>query len=527
MNNKRQLKELFKVNLLYANPQVTDQLRKKGKYGNDIFKSILLQQAFLGILFVVLYGASMFIIDFSTLPGVFTNYMAMFGILSFSQGVSVVFNVFFDSKDFEDYLPLPFSERNIFLAKMLIVGFFLLPFSLPIIALFILTANRSSVTPILMVPISIVVFLLFFAILLTLVICLVSLLVQTKVFNRFKTLLTTLLMFIPTVGMLAGMMYLNHKQSEVFDSGVIKDQTVIPVLDVFHQLLVYPFSLKSVLGVLGLLVLCLGLSFFIKKRVLPSMQNNYQTLQATPKTTSYKGLRSQLIKYHFNLIKNPTLQMQMLSSLIIFPVIFLVPILINGQGNFSFLTIDYFIVLVVGGVLFSAFTLGANSLASVIISLDQSNLTFIKSLPISFKEYIKLKFNFAFILQTVLSSVIILATCLLVKLNVLLMIGMLIGNFFGCYAGTSYYLKRDSKYLSLNWTNVNQLFNRGMGSFQVVASLFGVMLVGGIIILVLVTIINITTQVLLVNLVGLLLLIIVLVAYQMFINKNFWNDLKE
>lgn len=527
MNNKRQLKELFKVNLLYANPQVTDQLRKKGKHGNDIFKSILLQQAFLGILFVVLYGASMFIIDFSKLPGVFTNYMAMFGILSFSQGISVVFNVFFDSKDFEDYLPLPFNEKNIFFAKMLIVSFFLLPFSLPIIALFVLTAIRSSGPSILMIPISLVVFLLFFAILLTLVVCLVSLLVQTKIFNRFKTLLTTLLMFIPTVGMLAGMMYLNQKQSEVFDSGVIKDQTIIPVLDIFHQLLVYPFSLKSFVGILGLVLLCLGLSFFIKKRVIPSMQNNYQTLQITPKSTSYKGLRSQLIKYHFNLIKNPTLQMQMLSSLIIFPIIFLVPMLINGKGNFSFLTIEYFIVFVVAGVLFSTFTLGANSLASVIISLDQLNLVFMRSLPISFKEYIKIKFNFAFILQVVLSSVVILVTCLLVKLNIYLMLGMLIGNFFGCYAGTSYYLKRDYKYLTLNWTNVNQLFNRGIGSFQVVASLFGVMLVGGIIILVLVTIINITTQVLLVNLVGLFLLIIALVAYQRFISKNFWNDLKE
>lgn len=42
------------------------------------------------------------------------------------------------------------------------------------------------------------------------------------------------------------------------------------------------------------------------------------------------------------------------------------------------------------GIIFAIMTLGINSLASVIISLDQDNLMFIKSLPISFKNYIKL-----------------------------------------------------------------------------------------------------------------------------------------
>ncbi len=527
MNNRRQLMELFKVNLLYANPQVTSQMRKKGKYGNAIFRGILLQQAFLSILFIVLYGGTMLIFDFSKLPGVFTNYLAIFSILSFSQGISVVFNVFFDSKDFEDYLPLPFSQRNVFLAKMLIVAFFLLPFVLPIIALFILTAVRGGVTSVLMIPVSIIMFGLFLCFLLELIILLVSLLVQTTFFQQFKTVLTTLLMFIPTVGMIAGMMYFNQKQSNALEESIVKDQGVIPVLDGFHSILINPFTMKSLLSFMALVVSIFFMAFFIKKKVLPNMQLKRDLTKTTHRKENYRSLRAQLIKYHFGLIKNPTLQMQMLSSLIIIPIIFLMPMIINGKGDFSFLTMKYFIVFVLGGILFSSFTLGANSLASVIISLDQENLPFIRSLPISFKSYIQLKFWFAFTLQLALSSVVLIITSLLVQLNFILVMGMLIGNVLGCYVGTTHYLKRDSKYLSLNWTNINQLFNRGMGSFEVVMSLFGVMIIGTIFILILVAIINISGQSILVNSIAFFILIASLVAYRIYIKNNFWNELKE
>lgn len=526
-NSTRQLKELFKVNLLYANPQATNQLRKKGKYGNAIAKSLLFQQLILGIVFTLIYGLGMAVIDFRLYPGMFTGYMAMFSVLSFAQGISVVFNVFFDSKDFKDYLSLPFTEKSIFLAKTLIVGFFLLPFMLPIVSLFMLTAIRSKLFLPLMIPFSMVLILLYLGLFLSIVIYLVSLLVQTKLFQRFKTSLTILLMFIPTVGMVVGMMYMNQKQSTVFDDKGLTDQGIIVVFKPFHEMLTNPFSLYSLLSLIVIVVGLFIMSILLKNQIIPKLSQQTSSYKVTRKGTEYQGIKKQLIRYHFGLIKNPTLQIQMLSAVVVFPLIFLLPIVFNEGANFSSLPKDYFIVFVIGGTIFSFFTLSSNSLASVIISLDQSNLVFVKSLPISFKEYIKLKFNFAFLFQLALTTIVIIVTSLLTKLPFLLILALLIGNSLSCYVGTSFYLKKDSKNLTLNWTNINQLFNRGAGGYQIVATILGTMVIGSVVIFSLVLWINVSSHVLLINVSVFVILLILLTLYQLKTNKNFWNEMKE
>ncbi|MEG0254030.1 MAG: hypothetical protein RR554_00885 [Vagococcus sp.] len=526
-NSKRQLLELFKVNLLYANPQATSQLRKKGKYGNAIAKSLLLQQLMLGTVFTFIYGMSMFVIDFKVYPGLFTNYMGMFSILSFAQGVSVVYNVFFDSKDFEDYLPLPFTQKSIFLAKSLIVGFFLLPFMLPVISLFILTAFRSQLLLPLMIPFSLILAVLYLCLFISIIIYLVSFLVQTKVFQRFKTSLTILLMFIPSVGMVIGMMYMNQRQSEMFDSKAMPDQSVITILKPFHEMLTNPLSSYGLISLLGIIFCLLVMSYLIKRQILPKLSHQTASFKVSRKKVAYQGIKKQLIRYHFGLIKNPTLQIQVLTSVVIFPLIILLPMAFNGGINFSGLPYSYFIVFVVGGITFSFFTLSSNSLASVIISLDRSNLIFLKSLPISFKGYIKLKFNFAFLFQVILTTIVLVITSILIQLPILLMVALLFGNTLSCYAGTSFYLKKDSKTLSLNWTNINQLFSRGAGGFQIVVTILGTMFIGSILIIILVTWLNVSSHVLLINVVILAIVLILFIGYQLKINKTFWNEMKE
>ncbi|MDM5143684.1 hypothetical protein ICE98_00755 [Lactococcus lactis] len=41
--------------------------------------------------------------------------------MTFSQALSAILNIFYESKDFRDYLPLPFENVNIFAAKFLVV----------------------------------------------------------------------------------------------------------------------------------------------------------------------------------------------------------------------------------------------------------------------------------------------------------------------------------------------------------------------------------------------------------------------
>ncbi len=523
---KRQLLSLFKVNLIYANPQVTAQLRKKGKQGDEIFKSIMIQQVMLSCVFTFVYGMSMFMINFSQFPGYFTYYLGIFSILGFSQGVFVVYNVYFDSKDIEDYLPLPFSERSVFLAKFLSVGFFIIPFMLPILALFILTAFRSSISIFLMLPFSLLLFLLFFTLYLELVTYFVSLLIQTKVFQKFKTTLTTLLMFIPTVGMLVGILYMNQKQSAISDMSQLKDQQVISILKPFHQLIVAPFSLDALIGFLIIVALVALFGMLIKEKTLPKIRNQVTTNTQKKKKTVYKSLRKQLISYHFSLIKNPTLQLQILSGLFIFPIVIIFPFFANGTEFLAKLGIHYFALFFVMGIIFAIMTLGINSLASVIISLDQDNLMFIKSLPISFKNYIKLKYYFAFAVQFVSLFFIMLVGGLVLKLSIILIIALIFGAFIGCLVGTSHFIRDDWRHLSLNWTNINQLFNRGSGTFKIMGTMFGTMIIGGISIFLLYTVTSTVDDPRFLNVIILGAISLLVVLYQLRIKKIFWDKIE-
>lgn len=523
---KRQLLELFKVNLIYANPQVSAQLRKKGKQGNEIFKSVVIQQVMLSFVFTFVYGMSMFMIDFSQYPGYFTYYLGIFSILGFSQGIFIVYNVYFDSKDVEDYLPLPFSERSVFLAKFLSVGFFIIPFMLPILALFILTAIRSSVSLFIMLPFSLILFVLFFILYLELVTYFVSFLIQTKIFQRFKTTFTTLLMFIPTVGMLVGILYMNRQQTNIGEMSQLKDQKVITILKPFHQLINEPFSLDALLAFLIIVALVVLLGLLIKEKTLPKIRNQVNTTSQKKKKTTYKSLRRQLISYHFSLIKNPTLQLQILSGLFIFPIIIVFPFLANGTDFLQTLETKYFALFFVVGIIFAMMTLSVNSLASVIISLDQDNLMFIKSLPIAFKEYIKLKYYFAFFLQFISILLIMLIGGLVLKVPIILVLALIFGALLGCLAGTSHFIRDDSRHLSLNWTNINQLFNRGSGAFRIMGIMFGTMIIGGIIVFFLYTITSTIKNSLLLNMIVLGITTLLVSLYQLRMKKVFWEKME-
>ena len=82
---KRQLLELIRVNLLYVNPQLTNKAREKGKKGKRLTIYLLSQNLFSGLIFLLIYGFAMFAMNFVKLPGFFTYYVALFGMLGLTQ----------------------------------------------------------------------------------------------------------------------------------------------------------------------------------------------------------------------------------------------------------------------------------------------------------------------------------------------------------------------------------------------------------------------------------------------------------
>ncbi len=70
----------------------------------------------------------MFAMNFVKLPGFFTYYVALFGMLGLTQSISVIYNIFFEGNDLQVFLPLPFGQEQVFSAKILVVALTIIPF---------------------------------------------------------------------------------------------------------------------------------------------------------------------------------------------------------------------------------------------------------------------------------------------------------------------------------------------------------------------------------------------------------------
>ncbi|QBO35063.1 hypothetical protein EQG49_00650 [Periweissella cryptocerci] len=480
--NRRQFSNLFKINLIYANPQLTTKAREKGKYGRKLIKYLLSQMMFTSVALLIAYVFMMLPINFSQHPGLFTFYLALYTLLGFSQSISAVQNVFFEAHDLEAYLPLPISQRTIFTAKLAVVVSAMMAYLLPSLPLFILTAMRANYTVILGIPLALVIFMLFMADLLVFSTLLVFGLTQTKVFQRFKKSLTTILLAAPMILVVGGIVLINRTTSGEGD-----DPAVIGPFIPLQWVLVHPLMLKSLLTLLVMLVFLGGAGWIIIKSIIPKLYDTETKPMTSAKTklprAGHQGdsLTKQLVRYNFSLIKNPSLLMQVISQTILLPMIMVISITTTSALNFHQLSYTYFGVCFVVGIVFSLMSANQGSLAANIISLDRDNYAYFLALPISQSKYLKLKFNFSFAIQIVVTAIVLTATAIFLKLPIFLIGMLIVGAIVGALLGSSYYFARDYRLRNLTWTNVSQLFSRG-GSTKTMLILMAEVFGGGILI---------------------------------------------
>ena len=81
--------ELFKINLLYANPQAVTNLQKrqekKKKANFSIVNAMLRQQLLILIIFTVVYSYLFVGVDYKANPGVLTLYLLTFSVMGLLQ----------------------------------------------------------------------------------------------------------------------------------------------------------------------------------------------------------------------------------------------------------------------------------------------------------------------------------------------------------------------------------------------------------------------------------------------------------
>ena len=524
--NKQQLIELIRVNLLYVNPQMTNKAREKGKKGKSLSRYLMLQFVLSGLALLWIYSVTMFAVDFNRMPGFFTYYVALFSLLGLSQSISVIYNIFFEGTDLQAFLPLPFRQSQLFLSKILVVAMTIAPFVFPLLVLFLLTGWRAQH----FFLVTIFFAFLLFALFLILLFCIASLLVfglaQTSLFKKHKKAVTSPLLGGSMVIAVVGIMWMNHQTVDI--SVGLADRQPLVFLLPFYHVMNHPFSTNGLLNLGIILVTVLVLLFAIRSLIVPKL-----TDQLTASTTEVKAkckhkkdqtLRQLLFNYNMQLVEEPSLILQVISSSLITPIIFIIAFAVGDGINLSTLDIRLIGVVFFTGIVLASLTVNQTSFVSNLISLDQENYLFIRSLPLSMKRYLKEKFRFGWLLQSCLSGGIAIIAGLIFRLPLLFLLSFLLGNLIGTYILSLRYFARDYRLLLLNWTNINQLFTRGAGNLGLVAMLMGT-IIGSVIILVIYGITTLMFPFWIVNGIAFALLIPSVLWLIRYYQKNFWEKL--
>lgn len=521
MKNK-QLWEIFKVNLMYSNPNETLKKRKKGKSLTQIANSTMISYFLTGLIFIGVFGLTMIFGDISKRPGTFTRYVGTFTLILVAQLLSTINTVFLQSKDLNNYLPLPVKIKTILTAKLLTIVMSVSAFVIPVLAIFIITAIKGENNWLIGIIVGILAFVLYFTSIFIVTAILTFVISQSKLFKKNYQLGTSILLGISTIAIIAGCAFLGYSNHPEATSDPSSVALLLPIFRLLNE----PFTPAAlVLWLAMLLISGLGISYlnrFVTKHLFSMTAS---ITKKKKRNQQQRGLTQQLVGHQIGLIKQPSFLTQVFSNTFLMPIIFSISFGMGSQIKFSQVSNKYFAVFILLGLVLSAMTFNPSSLVGNIISLDGENLKFIKSLPVSFYHYLKVKFYFAWAFQTAIMIILGIILTVFERFPIVLAIGLQIGMIVGQFIGSLHYFKRDFRFLTLNWTDANQLLTRGLGNWAIMIATFGSMIIGASIMglaFFLTGLIPLTVNVLVVGILGIITLLM-----QRHYQKHFWRQFKK
>ena len=491
--NFKNVKNLLYLNLIYTVvPATLDKLRKKNKNKRVNLQGIIIRQhLFLGIAYVGIFGIGAAVLNGNETK--FLTFVSVFSVFAILQGVLSVFNVFYESNDMSAYMPLPFSDLEIFAAKIISCLLSIVYFVAPIIlyCVFIqFNFKHALYQSVLLGVLSSA--LITTAIILTSVI-LTYLLTKLPAFKKHKKVATAVMTAVIIIGTILMVVIMNTSTMRG-GAGVGAAQLIekMPFLSgvnqvfwLFFGIAENPFSVK-VLAHLIAWIAAIAAELFICIKIIVSNiyadATEMQTLISSAKRKKLKAhgssLRASLLHYHLGFLTDT----QVLISCIIMPPIMIPMMLFPNLMNFSHelkevvFTYNYILVSVVAGGMYALLSIGA--LSSIIISLDKENYNFIKSLPFDMAKYIKYKFYFAYVLQILIPFICILGIAAILRLPWFLIVAALLTTALAAIPICTSTIRKDHENLLLDWTNVIQLSQRGGSKAVMFGKFFGIIILG-------------------------------------------------
>ncbi len=486
---------LVKTNLIFATQpaQLQNYRKKQAKNPSkpvNVAMKTLMQQLLFAVMFGALFGIPGAISGRSYPPLQFASTVFLFLMILISQALPAIYNVFYESKDFESYLPYAFTELEVILGKSLSIVVATLQGFLPIVMLFGIHVYFSGGNFLLTIPIALIGALLLSATVYVLMFLLCFFLAKIPLFRKYQSVIANVLIFGISLGAIIGyQMILSKSVVNTFITGELP-AFLQPVL-AFYNAILDPFDM-SVYPMIGFVILVfVAILLLVKFIVLPNFYEAVsQTSSSNVKVERVKEMELDgnklstkfMIRYTLRQLMEGSVLTQTIIAAGILPYLLLLPTVLNfssGPTAFSFmnfLNINTFLPFAMLVTFIAFFNTGGNNLLAVGISLERENYYYLKVLPFDMHQFLERKFWILFAIQSAIPVILMTVICTVLRLPIYMTLGIILSWGIISLGLSRWGYARDLKLFTPTWTNVIELLNRmrsGVKSVIFAVVLFG------------------------------------------------------
>ena len=486
---------LVKTNLIFATQpaQLQNYRKKQAKNPSkpvNVAMKTLMQQLLFAVMFGALFGIPGAISGRSYPPLQFASTVFLFLMILISQALPAVYNVFYESKDFESYLPYAFTELEVVLGKSLSIVVATLQGFLPIVMLFGIHVYFSGGNFLLTIPIALIGALVLSATVYVLMFLLCFFLAKIPLFRKYQSVIANVLIFVISLGAVIGyQMILSKSVVNTFLTGEMP-LFLQPVL-AFYNAILNPFDM-SVYPMIGFVILVfVAILLLVKFIVLPNFyQAVSQTSSSKVKVERVKEMELDgnklstkfMIRYTLRQLMEGSVLTQTIIAAGILPYLFIIPIAFSlsnifvGFSFMNFLNLNTFLPFAMLITFIAFFNTGGNNLLAVGISLERENYYYLKVLPFDMHQFLERKFWILFAIQSAIPVILMTVICTVLRLPIYMTLGIILSWGIISLGLSRWGYARDLKLFTPTWTNVIELLNRmrsGVKSIIFVGVLFG------------------------------------------------------
>lgn len=486
---------LVKTNLIFATQpaQLQNYRKKQAKNPSkpvNVAMKTLTQQLLFAVMFGALFGIPGAISGRSYPPLQFGTTVFLFLMILISQALPAIYNVFYESKDFESYLPYAFTELEVVLGKSFSVVVATLQGFLPIVMLFGIHVYFSGGFILLTIPIALLGVLIFSAIVYLLMFLLCFFLAKIPLFRKYQSVIANILIFVISLGAIIG--YQIMVTRSMVNTALTGEMPAFlqPVLS-FYNAILDPFDLR-VYPMIGFVILVfVAILLLVKFIVLPNFyQAISQTSSSNVKVERVKQMELDgsklstkfMIRYTLRQLMEGSVLTQTIISAGILPYLILIPTVLSLSGGpaeisfMNFLNLNTFLPFAMLITFIAFFNTGGNNLSAVGISLERENYYYLKVLPFDMHQFLERKFWILFAIQSIIPVILMTVICTVLRLPIYMTMGIILSWGIISLGLSRWGYARDLKLFTPTWTNVIELLNRMRSGFKSV--IFVVVLFG-------------------------------------------------